>query len=395
MDILELFVLSIQALRGNLMRTMLTMLGIIIGIGSVIIIMSLGQGATASIVDEISSFGANNLTVSPGQERRGPVAGGGSVDSLTLGDVEAIEDRLMNVVAVSATVSGRFQLIAGEENTNVSVSGVSAAHEIVNNVEVSEGLWFDENDVSGQARVVLLGDEVVEDLYGVDAEIVGEKVKIDNRPFRVVGVVQDSSSVFVPVTTAMNVLVGQDWVSSITVMMGDDVDMEIAEGNLEALLLLEHEIDDDEGADFSIRSSAEIIDSVSEVTGVLTLLLGSIAAISLVVGGIGIMNIMLVTVTERTREIGLLKAIGAKRRDILVQFLIESLILTVIGGVAGILVGMGITFVATIFLDIPFVVTFGSVALAVGVSAVVGIVFGYYPARSASGLNPIDALRFE
>ena len=242
-----------------------------------------------------------------------------------------------------------------------------------------------------------MGDEKAEELFGEDSYdfIISEMVRIDSRPFRIIGVVSDSSSVYVPMTTAMNILIGQDHVDSITAMVEDAELVNTAKAEIESLLLNRHNIMDVSLADFSIRSSQEMISTISTVTGTLIAMLSAIAAISLVVGGIGIMNIMLVTVIERTKEIGLLKSIGAKKKDILAQFLIESIVLTLAGGIIGTALGVSITFVAANIIGIPFIVGVNSILLAVGVSAGVGIVFGYYPAQKAAELQPIDALRYE
>lgn len=397
MDILELITLSVSILRQNILRTLLTMLGIIIGIASVIIIMSLGQGTTASIINQISSFGANNLTISPGSQQMGPVRGGGNVTTLTREDAEAIKDQVKNVAAVSSSVSMNYQLIAKGENTNAQITGVEAQYLITNNLEISVGSFLQEDEVSGSSRVVVLGDEKVEELFGEDTNefIIGDTVRIDLRPFRIVGVVSESSSVYVPITTAMNILVGQNHVDSVTVMISEAELVNAAESEIESLLLNRHDILDVDLADFNIRSSQEMISTINSITGTLITMLSAIAGISLLVGGIGIMNIMLVTVTERTKEIGLLKSIGAKNKDILLQFLIESVVLTLAGGIVGTTLGVLITYVASNVLGIPFIVRANSILLAVSVSAGVGIVFGYYPARRGAKLNPIDAIRYE
>jgi putative ABC transport system permease protein len=397
MDILEVIKLSISVLRQNILRTLLTMLGIIIGIASVIIILSLGQGTTASIVGQISSFGANNLTISPGAAGFGPIKSAGLVTTLVREDALAIKEEVKNVIAVSSIVSKNYQLVANGENTNGQVSGVDAGHLIINNLELVSGSFIQENEVAGSSRVVVLGDEKIIDLFGEDSYeyVIGKTVRIDSRSFRIIGVINDSRSIFIPVTTAMNILMGQDYVSSITVMISDSELVDAAEIEIETLLLNRHEIMNISQADFNIRSSQEMISTISTVTGTLIAMLSAIAAISLIVGGIGIMNIMLVTVTERTKEIGLMKAIGAKQKDILTQFLIESVVLTLSGGIIGAIIGISITFVAAKILSIPFIIGINSILLAVGVSAAVGIIFGYYPAKRGANLSPIDALRYE
>lgn len=393
MDIKELLLLALEALKRNLVRTMLTMLGIIIGIGSVITVISLGEGTTASIVEQISSFGANVITISPGQSKRG----GGSASTVTTlveEDGEAIMN-ISNVVAVSGVVSKNKTVTANGESDSVSIKGVEENYDEIQSLEIEAGLFFDEGQESTSSRVAVMGDEVVEELFGVRAQVIGETIRIDLKSFRVVGVVNESSEVLIPLSTAQNILFGQDHLDSISVAV---VDSELVDGvmsEVEEVLLLEHEIDDPTEADFNLRSAQEMISTISQVTGTLTAVLSGIAAISLLVGGIGIMNIMLVTVTERTKEIGLLKAIGAKSRDVLTQFLIEAVVLTVFGGIVGMGVGIGTTYLVAKMMSIPFVVSLASVLLAIGVSGGVGILFGWYPAQKAAKLHPIDALRYE
>lgn len=396
MEINELLLLAFQSLRRNIARTLLTMLGIIIGIASVITIMSLGAGSTESIVSEISSFGANVLTVSPGKSRRGPGRGGNTVTTLVSDDAESIED-LANVEAVSRTINGSKNIVANSESVSTQISGVDASYATINSAEFTTGSFFDEGDVLSAAKDVVLGDEVVEDLFGEDSAsyVIGETVRIDGRVFQIVGVMTDSSSAFIPITTAQNILFGQNHLDSISVYVTDSELIDTVTTDIEELLMIEHDIEDEDLVDFNVSNSQTFVDTISTVTGTLTTLLSGIAAISLVVGGIGIMNIMLVTITERTKEIGLLKAIGAKDENILAQFLIEAVVLTVGGGLIGIVLGAGIAFVASQMMSIPFIVKSSSVLLSFGVSVGVGILFGYYPAQQAAKLNPIDALRYE
>ena len=396
MDFKELILLAFGALRANIVRTLLTMLGIIIGIASVIAIISLGEGTTASIVDEISSFGAKVITVSPGRIQRGPGGGGEIVTTLVYDDAEAIAE-LTNVSAVSSVVSKTKSIIANGETTTASIKGVNVAYARIQSIELDSGLFLDEGDVVGATRDVVLGDEVVEELFGESAEelVVGETVRIDGVAFRIIGVINESSDALIPVSTAQKILFGQTHLDSISVEVAESRLVNQVMTDVENLLLFQHKIDDPTLADFNIRSTQSIAETVSSVTGTLTTAISGIAAISLVVGGIGIMNIMLVTVTERTKEIGLLKAIGAKKNHILTQFLIESIVLTLVGGLIGMGVGVSLSYVASKMMSIPFVVSVSSVALAIGVSAGVGILFGWYPANKAAKLNPIDALRYE
>ncbi|MBU4264772.1 ABC transporter permease [Patescibacteria group bacterium] len=393
-DIKELIILALTELKSNLARTMLTMLGIVIGIGSVITIMSLGEGSTQSIVDQISTFGTNVITVSPGRARRGPGMTGGTFDTLVKEDTTAILE-LPNIEAVSGIVSGQKNLVFEENSTSSSINGVEYDYAQIQSLEFSQGDFLNQSSIYSMTRSVVLGDELVEDLFGQGAMVVGQKIRIDGKTFKIVGVIKDSSSVIIPISTAQKILFGHDYYSSISVRVIDNQIMEQTLTNIENLLLERHEISDPDNADFDLRSPQQMIESMSSVTGVLTTVLSGIAAISLLVGGIGIMNIMLVTVTERTKDIGLLKAIGAKRKDILSQFLIESLVLTLFGGIFGVIIGAVLTYFASTAMGIHFIVSLKSILLAVGVSAAVGLLFGWYPAKKASELNPIDALRYE
>jgi len=396
MEIQELIQLSLGALKRNIARTLLTMLGIIIGIASVITIMSLGEGSTQSIVNNISSFGANVLTVSPGKSQRGPGGASSTVTTLSSDDVDAIKD-ISNISMVSKIVNKNKTITANSETTTAQVTGADASYEIIQALDFLSGGFFTESDVLSASKDAIIGDEVVEELFGEGAIdfVIGEIIRIDGRVFQVIGVIQDSGSVIVPITTAQTTLFGQTHLDSIIVYIDDTDLVDVTTAEVEAILMDTHNIDDPEMIDFNVRGSQTFIDTISTVTGTLTALLSGIAAISLVVGGIGIMNIMLVTVTERTKEIGLLKAIGAKDENILTQFLIEALVLTVVGGTIGIILGAGVAFIAAKVMQIPFIIKSSSILLSFGVSAGVGIIFGYYPAQKAAKLNPIDALRYE
>lgn len=393
MDILELLFLALEALKTNMVRTILTMLGVIIGIASVIIIVSLGQSTTQSIVSQISSFGANILTVSAGRAGRGP-GGGGTVDTLTEKDAQALAN-LANVSAVTGVVSTSKQISYSSSTVQGSLQGVQEQYAVMHSLSFSEGAFFSEAQNSAQAKVIVLGDEKVTELFGSLVPVVGESVKISGKNFKIIGVVSDSSGVYLPLNTVQKVILSQNFLNSVEIAAVDSEQVTQLQTEVTNALLLRHDIEKTTDADFSVRSSQEMISSISSVTSTLTAMLSGIAAISLVVGGIGIMNIMLVTVTERTREIGLLKAIGAKRRDILLQFLIEAVVVTLVGGMIGILLGVSITFIATQLLSVPFVISAWSVGLALGVSMTVGVLFGWYPANQAAKLQPIDALRYE
>lgn len=404
MNYVEIFRTSLTALRANIMRTALTMLGIIIGIASVILIIALGQGATASVSSSLSSLGANLLTVSPGAAQgHGPVQSSSSVATLTYEDSQEIKN-LPTIAAISAVVSSRYQVVGNDENTNVSVQGVSFEYPTVQSITVAIGEFITEDDEVGLSKVAVLGPEVVTTLFGEGANPVDEMITIDRKSFRVIGVTTAKGSggfsnpdetVYIPVTTMMNTLLGQDYVSSIQVVTDTPEQVDQASTDITNLLLERHDISEGEDQDFNIRTSQDTQSQFQTITTTLTTMLAGIAAISLVVGGIGIMNIMLVTVTERTKEIGLLKAIGAKRKDILTQFLIESIVLTLTGGLIGIIIGEVLAFLISSIMNIPFIFQISSVLMAVGVSTLVGVVFGLYPAQRAAKLSPIDALRYE
>ncbi len=407
MESIELIKEAIGTLTINKMRTSLAILGIIIGIGSVIALVSLGQASQASISSRIESLGANLLTVIPGGQSEGAVrgaAGGGT--SLTTEDALAIlsSPQVTTVDAVSPELTRRAQVTAGRNNTNTQIAGVYPAYASIHKVDMATGVFITQRDINSLSRIAVLGPQVVSDLFGANTDPIGQTIRINGQTLRVVGTTVSKGGsgfgnqddiIYVPLTTAQSVLFGSTYISSIAVEAKSQNVMTEAENQIGYLLLQRHKLRDPSQADFSIFSQNDILNTASQVTGTFTALLGGIAAISLLVGGIGIMNIMLVTVTERTREIGLRKALGATKKIIIQQFLIEAIILTSTGGVIGMLLGITASYFITRAVSLPFTVEPMSIALAIGVSGMIGILFGWYPAQKASNLQPIEALRYE
>jgi len=407
----DIFVEAFRAISANKARSGLTVLGIVIGIASVISLVAVGQGSTNSITSRIESSGANLLTVTPGFNRfAGPVSGGrGSARTLTVADAEAISQLSPELAAVSPELTGRYQVVATAGNTNTQVIGAVPAYTQVHNIQLTEGAFISDVDGQNFSRVAVLGPTVASDLFGDPAsggqDPVGQTIRIKNQKFTVVGVTQSKGGtgfnnpddvIYVPFPTAQRFLAGQTtYLSSIAVEAASQKIMTQAQTDITDLLLQQHKISDPTQADFSVINQADLAQTASSTARTLTLLLAAVAGISLVVGGIGIMNMMLTTVTERTREIGLRKAIGAKRRDISLQFLVEAVLLTFTSGVIGIILGWVTAVSLARFAGMTTQVTATAVVLAFGVSALIGIVFGFYPARRAAGLNPIEALRFE
>jgi putative ABC transport system permease protein len=391
----------------NKLRTGLAMLGIIIGIGSVIALVSLGQSSQAAVSNQIESLGANILTISPGSTRGGFIQGGaGSATTLTLEDAQAIisSPNVTDVANVSPEYSRRAQVTAAGKNTNTSITGVTAIYSTIHKVSVDAGQFISDSDNARQAKVAVIGPTTVSDLFGANVDPLGQSIRISGQSFKVIGVTVSKGGtgfgnaddvIYVPLSTAQKVLFGATSLTSIAVEAKSANVMTAAEDEIGYVLLDRHRISSPSLADFSIISQNDILSTVSSVTGTFTALLSGIAAISLIVGGIGIMNIMLVTVTERTREIGLRKALGAKKKNIIAQFLIESIILTFVGGIIGMGIGILASFIISKVISLPFTISLGSIALAMGVSGAIGILFGWYPAQKAANLQPIEALRYE
>lgn len=405
MNLTESIKIAIRGLATNKARSALTMLGIIIGVGAVVTMISIGTGATSSVTTRIQGLGSNLLTVMPGAGFAGGVRGAiGSMTSLTLEDADAIKKNVPDVKNISPEYSQNAQVVYGDKNINTAINGVTPAFEDVRNFRVAYGQFIQQGDVEASSRVAVLGQTVVGELFDRGEDPIGKIIKIRNVPFRVVGVMELKGSsgfvsmddaVLIPLSTAMNRLFGGRSVRQIGVQVSNSDRMNISSSQITNLLLLRHKINNPANADFRIMNQADILNTLGQVTGTLTLLLGGIAAISLLVGGIGIMNIMLVSVTERTREIGLRKAVGAKRKDILFQFLVESLILCLVGGAIGIMLGLIGSAGIGQYAGWGTIIPLSSVWLAFLFSAAVGLFFGIYPAVKASKLNPIEALRYE
>jgi putative ABC transport system permease protein len=407
MDFLELLLESISTLTVNKMRTGLAALGIIIGIGSVITLIALGQASQKSVEEQIQSLGANLLTISPtAQVNQGIRGAAGTGITLSLEDAQAIQDSeiITTVKSVSPEYSGRLQVVAGRNNVNTQIIGVTPQYAEIRNVDLADGVFITEHNVQAQARVAVLGSQAAIDLFGEEVYPVGQTIRINGQVLRVVGITLSKGgtsfnnlddAIFVPLSTAQRQLFGATHLTSIAVAALNPDVMALAQDQIGYLLLERRNISDPALADFSIFSQHDILDTASAVTGTFTTLLGGIAAISLLVGGIGIMNIMLVTVTERTREIGLRKALGAKKKVIITQFLVETVILTVVSGFTGMVLGIAGSYFISSAMNLPFVLSVRSMMLAIGVSGGIGVIFGWYPAQKAAKLQPIEALRYE
>jgi len=394
---------AFHAVTSHKMRTFLSMLGILIGVGAVIAMLALGEGAKQSISERLASLGSNLLMVRPGSRRvRGVSLGAGDVTRLTMKDADAMTG-LPQVARVSPSVSGRGQLVYGNKNWSTSLWGVGVDYAPMRASVPTVGRFFTEGEARKRDKVAVIGTTVAHELFG-EENPVDATIKINRINFRVIGILPEKGGspwrdrddvVVIPVTTAMYRVLGKDYVNSIDVEVKSPELMEEAEEALKELVVKRHRLKENQEDSFQIRNMAEIQETIESTAETMGWLLGSIAAISLLVGGIGIMNIMLVSVTERTREIGLRKALGARRRDILHQFLIEAVLMTVCGGIAGILLGVGIAELLSHLAEWTVKVTPFSVLLACGFSILIGLVFGVYPARQAARLDPIEALRYE
>lgn len=400
----ESFLMAWASLVANKLRSLLTMLGIIIGVAAVIALVSIGNGVKQDIEDSISSLGSNLLVVLPGAPRTpGARPSQGSMKSLKISDYEAIA-KLEGVKAASPMTNGSYVVIYQNKNWTTSVAGVNANFQDVNNWTMTSGRFFSDKNVQNRERVAVVGQTVVKNLFA-DEDPVGKEIRVKNIPFRVIGVLKSKGNgtmgndqddtVLIPYTTSMERVEGIDYLRRVYVVAKDDEGIDRLQADIENLLRVRHNIKDTNLDDFNIQNMKSIMETVAQTTGTFTLFLGAVAAISLVVGGIGIMNIMLVSVTERTREIGVRKALGATYSVIVTQFLIEAVVISLIGGFIGIAFGIGASKVIGMVSGMSTIVSVPTIIMSFAFSMAIGLIFGIYPARKAAKLNPIDALHYE
>ena len=406
MNIGNLIKIAISSLFRNKMRTALTMLGIVIGIASVIAMVSIGQASTQSVRGELSSMGSNMIMIMPARQQRGGVdMGMSSSKTLDNKDLEALTKNTRYVAAVSPVVSSNKQLIYGNNNHSCSINGVSASYLDIRKYELKEGVMFTDDDVKRYNKVCVIGQTVVNKLFTNGENPIGKTIRFGSIPMTVIGVLAEKGQsgmgddqddiVFAPYTTIQKRFLGITYFNMLYASATSEEESELAATEITYILRSTHGIKSGDKDDFDIRTQEELVSTISSVTSLMTTLLAAIASISLVVGGIGIMNIMYVTVTERTKEIGLRMAIGAHNRDIMLQFLCESVILSLIGGVIGIILGLIIAYVASKLMHMPYVVSEMAILGSFLVCAITGIFFGWYPAKKAANLDPITALRYE
>lgn len=407
-DFKSTLTMAVRSLKINKMRSMLTSLGIIIGVSAVIIMLAVGSGASKKIAKDMESMGSNLLMIRSASATSGGVRMGfGTKPSLTLKDADAIEKNARGVLAVAPYSSGTAQLTYGNQNWSTTIGGTTASYLFIRNYEITSGRNFIPEDIKNNTKVAIVGNTVATELFG-DMDPINRTMRIGNVPFKIVGLLKTKGQsgmgmdqddlVFIPITTAQKKVFGTDFPGSVKMInvkaMNDEI-MKTTEEDIEEILVNRHHIGKTQEKDFEIRNLAEMQETIKSSAKTMSLLLGAIASVSLLVGGIGIMNIMLVSVTERTKEIGIRMAIGAKASDIRIQFLIESFLLSVIGGIIGVIIGVLGAKAIEIFGGMNISISSFSIILSLGFSGAIGVLFGYYPAYKASLLNPIDALRYE
>ena len=406
MNISNLFKIAIRALVRNKLRAILTMLGIIIGVASVIAMLAIGEGTKKNIQEQMSSMGTNLIMIMPNMQQRGGVSLGASSSMvLKMSDVETLRNESVYLAEVSPQVSANGQVIYGNQNTRTTVYGVSEEYLTIRKLTVESGRIFNAGEVRGMSKVCILGQTVIEELFGKGSDPVGLTIRIKNLPFEIIGILEDKGEsgmgqdqddlILAPYTTVQRRLAAIDYINGIYASAVTEEKSAAAIEEVTEILRRTHKLKESEEDDFRVMSQSELLETVSSITDIMTYLLGAIAGISLLVGGIGIMNIMFVSVTERTREIGLRMSIGGRGQDILRQFLVESIIMSILGGALGVIFGFLIAMGAGKLMGSPAVVTTRSVIFAFAVCFAIGVFFGWYPARKAANLNPIDALRYE
>lgn len=401
----ESFQMALTSLYANKMRSLLTMLGIIIGVGAVIALVSVGMGVRSNVTSSIASLGSNMLIVSPGSSNRGGVRGAaGSMQTLKYDDAKAIKDKIKNIDFVSPSVSSSYQIVYGNNNWKTSVQGVTPEFLSIRSLSIGYGSFVSTDDMNKRNRVAVIGTTVASNLFAKDNPV-GKNIRINNQPYKVIGLLESKGQssvgqdqddvIYIPLTTAQERMLGITYVQSINVQVSSQEKMEQVQAEIENLLRSRHHIVAGKDDDFHVRNLTSLMETVNQSTSMLTLLLGAIAGISLIVGGIGIMNIMMVSVTERTREIGIRKALGATFMNIMTQFLIESMVIGIIGGIIGIVFGCAASKVIAQLGDFTTVITITPIIVSFIFSVGIGLFFGIYPARKAAKLDPIEALRYE